>query len=139
MFFAAITSSINLLEVPSRYIEDRFGLSHARSLLLVAGASFVISIICIVSDAYHWGIGDKTIHDIYQYISVNIIIPISTLLFSLFIAIKWKVKNLFAECSKEIKPKGFLVQYINISVKYVCPLMTALSFGTSLLKVLGYL
>lgn len=134
IFFAAITSSISLLEVPARYVESYFKMERKKALWLVAGLSSLISIICIIADVYYPG--DKNLHSVYQDIVIGVIAPLSSLMFSLFIAFKWRVENLWEEAYGKEKGNKFFAAYMNVSIKYICPLVSGFCAILSLYKLI---
>ena len=137
IFFAAITSSITLLEVPARYVESRFKIERNKTLWLVASLSYLVSMLCIGSDFCRITFKTFDFHDTYQKVVVGIAAPLSTFLFSLFIAQKWGVKNLFRECGGQQGPNKYFVRYIQISLNIISPLVTCFGFLYSLGQIFG--
>ena len=143
LIFAAITSSISLLEGPTKYIESRYKIERTKAISLLAAGAYIGGALCIFADSkLEWvptfvknaKIGNA--HELFQSIVLEILAPLSALLFSLFIAYKWKMDNLFAEINQEgRKTSKYLVLYMTIALKYVCPALigTSLCYSTYLL------
>ena len=136
LLFAAITSSITLLEVPTRYIESRYKTDRAKTVWITMLVSYGISILCILSDSNIASIptlfhtskeGLTNFHDLFQKLVIDVLATFSTFLFSLFIAFKWGVAALFNESSVHKAPNRLFARYVHVTIKYVCPLLTAFS------------
>ena len=133
--FAAITSTVSLLEVPVSYLVDEYQIERKFSVWIVA---FIILMIGIPS-AFSQGksiffsefityFGSEKPTDFMQFIidiSNDTLLPFGGFLITLYVAFIWKKKNLSNEISKGNPTyKGSLMEkYINFSVTIVCPLI----------------
>ncbi|MCP4301431.1 MAG: sodium-dependent transporter [Gammaproteobacteria bacterium] len=103
LFFAALTSSIAMLEPPVSWLRDATSLSR-RSAAIVAGCfSFVLGILAalsfnLLSDVHPLGsIGmfeGKTFFDLFDYLVTNIMMPLGGILIAVFAG--WIVKTEFS-------------------------------------------
>ena len=98
IFFAALTSSISLLEGPVAWLIDRTGLARSPATLIVGGAAFAIGVICAlgynvfadVRPLSFWSIFENSdILDTIDGVTGKIMLPLAALGVSLFIG--WKV------------------------------------------------
>ena len=133
--FAAITSTVSLLEVPVSYIVDEYKIERKLSVWLVA---FIILLIGIPSALSQGKIvyfsefityfGNDNPIDFMQFIidvSNDTLLPFGGFLITIYVSFVWKKRNLSDEISKGNPTyKGSLVEkYINFSITYICPLI----------------
>lgn len=94
IFFAALTSSISLLEGPVAWVIDRFKLKRLQAALLVGGLAWSVGILCalgynVLSDVrplWFWGIfAESDILDSIDGITGKVMLPLAALGVSLFI------------------------------------------------------
>ncbi len=101
--FAAITSSISLLEVIAAYFIDELHWSRPKAVILLAVAMFLLGIPCSLSfgpmkDTLILG---KNFFDCLDYLSSNILLPLGGLLMCIFICYIWTVEKAAVEISNE--------------------------------------
>ncbi len=146
--FAALTSTISLLEVPVAFIVDEKDWPRKKVVLGLALIVFIIGIPSMLSvgavdfltNFAYYEDTNKSFLDVIEDIFSNVGLPLGGFLLSLFIAFKWKTSNL----SEEIKQgypgyEGSLIEkLINISITFICPLILGAIFGITILtKFLG--
>ncbi len=133
--FAAITSTVSLLEVPVSYLVDEYKINRKYSVWIVAIGILLIGIPSALSQGKfqffsefitYFGT-DKPI-DFMQFIidlSNDTLLPFGGFLFTMYVAFIWKKKNLSNEISKgNPNYSGSIVEkYINFSISYICPLI----------------
>ncbi len=129
LFFAAITSSISLLEVPSKYLEGRFKLSRSKSINIVALSSFLISILCMLGESkIKWlfsvmpNSDNYNFHDFFQDCVIRVLIPISVFLYYLFVVRKYKIEEVLKEAYGDKEQNPLFTSYIKFSVSILWPL-----------------
>tara|TARA_Y100000739_G_scaffold43402_1_gene33062 strand:- start:1333 stop:2700 length:1368 start_codon:yes stop_codon:yes gene_type:complete len=133
--FAAITSTVSLLEVPVSYLVDEYKVERKYSVWIVAFIILLIGIpsalsqgkIVFFSEFITYFGNDKPI-DFMQFIidvSNDTLLPFGGFLITMYVSFVWKKRNLSDEISKgNPNYKGSLVEkYINFSITYVCPLI----------------
>ena len=133
--FAAITSTVSLLEVPVSYLVDEYKINRKYSVWIVATGILLIGIPSALSQGKveffsefitYFG-GDKPI-DFMQFIidlSNDTLLPFGGFLITIYVAFIWKKKNLSNEISKG-NPNysdSIVEKYINFSISYICPLI----------------
>lgn len=147
LLFAALTSSISILEVPVAYCIDRFKWSRKLSCIIVSFLAFIVGIFCALSfnTLSDFKIPTKfifnenlTFFDLMDKLSSNIMLPFGGLLISLYVA--WKLdKKIFKEQLNNTKFFKFLI----FLLKYIIPASISLvffyglSFMHPILKILG--
>jgi len=138
--FAAITSTVSLLEVPVSYLVDEYKINRKYSVWIVATGILLIGIPSALSQGKfqffsefitYFG-NDKPI-DFMQFIidlSNDTLLPFGGFLITMYVAFIWKKKNLSNEISKgNPNYTGSIVEkYINFSISYICPLILGTIF-----------
>ena len=141
LVFAAITSAISMLEIPVKYVMERWNLSRSKSVLFIGGTCYVLGLASLFS----YGGSDFFTHFI-QYqgkdlsfmdciiaVVVDLFMPLSAMLFAIFIGRKWKAYQLSEEINT---PKQYGVLHgklVYVSVKYVAPVLIGVILITNFL------
>ncbi|MBV1918295.1 MAG: sodium-dependent transporter, partial [Sphingomonadaceae bacterium] len=114
IFFAALTSSISLLEGPVEWVKRRFGLGRKAAALLVALAAFLVGIACVAgygtwSDVRllgFWGIfSDTDILDTLDGLTGKVLLPLSGLGLAIFVG--WRADRQLIEAESGLTGGGF--------------------------------
>ncbi len=129
--FAALTSTISLLEVPVAYFVDERKWPRKVVTWSMAALIFILGLPSMLSQGaveafsklsfYH----NKSALDFVSEVFSEVFLPLGGFLMCLFIAKRWGTENM----SKEIYEgnstyKGsFLEKYINFTIKFVCPIL----------------
>lgn len=102
LFFAALTSSIAMMEPPVSWLTDTTRLSRRSAALVSGGISFVLGLLAALSfnvlgDVHPLGaipiFKDKTFFDLFDYFVTNILMPLGGILIAVFAG--WVVKRQF--------------------------------------------
>ncbi len=137
VLFAALTSSISLMETVVSIVRDKLGWGRKVTCLVV----FVGCIILGVPSALGYGSwADITVFgmaflDFFDFISNSIIMPIVALLTCIFIGYVLKPKALIEEM--EIGGKFGAKKLFTVVIKYIAPIFIVLILVSSVLDVLG--
>ena len=133
--FAAITSTVSLLEVPVSYLVDEYNIERKYSVWIVAITILLIGIPSAFSQGksiffteFITYFGSDQPIDFMQFIidvSNDTLLPFGGFLITIYVAYIWKKKNLTDEISKgNPSYKGSLMEkYINFSITFICPLI----------------
>lgn len=130
VLFAAITSSISLLEVCAAYFIDEFKWSRTKATWLLTGVIFLLNILCSLSmgPLSHVLIFGKNFFDLFDYITSNILLPLGGFMMCVFIGYVWGVDKAAAEIMQNgkfpFKSKGFWT----LMVKVVAPIAVFIVF-----------
>ncbi len=92
--FAAVTSSISLLEVVVTYVVDEWKWTRRKATLVIAALTFMLGIPCSLSQgpwAHITLIKGKSILDTVDFIATNILLPLGGIMLSIFIGWIWGV------------------------------------------------
>ncbi|MCF0177463.1 MAG: sodium-dependent transporter [Bacteroidales bacterium] len=137
LFMAAITSSISLLEVAVAYFVDE----HKFNRKKVVGVLFLVFLfftaLCSLS---HGALADfkifgKTIFDLFDYVSANVLMTLGGLFIVLFTGWIWGKKKFVAEISNKgtLKLPNWFVNIVFFLIKYVAPIAILTVFITGIL------
>lgn len=148
--FAALTSTISLLEVPVAYFVDTWKFNRKRMVWILAGTVFILGLPSMMSQGmveilnklpFYPLIGDQK-GDFLSFVAdmCDISLVVGGCLMCIFIARKWKVENLHAEI--EVSDQGyansFLKKYLTFTISYIAPvLLGVLSILVILEKFFG--
>ena len=134
--FAALTSTISLLEVPVAYLVDQKKAPRKVVVWIMALVIFIVGLPSMLSQGaveafsslgFYQG---KSALDFVSEVFSDICLPLGGLLMSIFIARKWgtqAMSNELAEGNDKFKG-SFLEKYVRFVVTYVAPVALAIFF-----------
>lgn len=138
--FAALTSTVSLLEVPVTYIVDEYKAPRKTSVWAIAIFIFILGIPSLVSNGYsgfftnfitYIGADSATsFMSFVEHIGNDTFLPLGGFLITLFTSYVWKKHNLVEELSIG-NPKfktSWVKSYINFTVGYFCPILLGVIF-----------
>ncbi len=142
--FAALTSTISLLEIPVTFLVDEKGYSRTKVVIFTALLVFVIGIPSMLSQgaidyfsnfAHYEGI-TKTVLDVVFDIFSDVGLPLGGFLMTIFIATKWKIANFNKELAtgNEGYMGSFMQKYLNFALTIFAPIFLGLMFIITVLK-----
>ncbi|MFY0686180.1 MAG: sodium-dependent transporter [Cyclobacteriaceae bacterium] len=134
--FAALTSTVSLLEVPVSYVVDELGMRRKRAVVLVASVIFLVGIPSMLANgASDFFSNAIVIPGSNDFLSLVAKLSDTLLLFGgmcivTFAAYIWKKENLNEELSQGFGNfKGSAInKYLDITISYICPVLLALLF-----------
>lgn len=142
--FAALTSTISLLEVPVAYLVDEKKWSRKKAVFVMAITVFGVGVPSMLgfgavdtftSFTFYEG-GVKSVMDVVQDLFYVVGLPLGGFLMSLFIATRWKIHNLSEEISHG--NPGYIgstiEKFISTMIKYICPLVLGAMFVLTVLQ-----
>ncbi len=139
VFFAALTSSISLMETIVSIVSDKFKVGRKMSCLIV----LIISIILGTLSALGYGtlssvtIGGMAFLDFFDFISNSVIMPIVALITCIFVGYVIKPKALIEEV--ELTEKFKSKTLFTIIIKYIAPVFIVGILVFSVLEGIGVL
>ncbi len=149
--FAALTSTVSLLEVPVAYAVDEMKIKRTRAVWIVAAIIFLTGIPSLLGfgyseffstafTTYKDGGTDTDFLSFIASLANDSILPLGGCLISFFAAHIWKKHNLDEELAQGAPGyKGSFVQkYMNFAVSYLAPVVLSVLFVlTFLFKFFG--
>lgn len=129
--FAALTSTISLLEVPVAYLVDQKKIPRKISVWALATLIFILGLPSMLSQGavdmfssipFYQG---KSALDFVSEVFSDISLPLGGCLMTIFIATRWGTHNMSEELSLgNPNYKGsYFERYINFTIRYVCPFL----------------
>lgn len=144
--FAALTSTISLLEVPIAYFVDekkwprKIATWSFALLIFIIGLPSMLSMGSVEIFSVLPFYNDKSTLEFVSEVFSELCLPLGGCLMCLFIVRKWGQHNMSDEISYGNKKYlgSFLEKYINFTIKYLCPVVLA-AFAIMLVldKILG--
>ncbi|MGI9270385.1 MAG: sodium-dependent transporter [Woeseiaceae bacterium] len=133
LFFAAMTSSIGMMEPPVSWLRDSFNLSRRKAALTAGAAVFLLSLLAalsfnVLSDVRVLGnisiFEGKTIFEFFVYLVTQVIMPAGGILVTIFAG--WIVKRQFSadELYDGGEPLAYKVWLF--IVRFVAPVLLAM-------------
>jgi len=137
VLFAALTSSISLMETVVSIFRDKFGWKRKSTCLFV----FIGSVLLGLPSSLGFGVWSNvsiaglSILDMFDFLSNSVLMPIVALLTCFYIGYVLKTQTLCEEIAGEgkFKRQGLF----NVMIKYVAPVFIVLILISSVLDVLG--
>lgn len=138
VFFAAITSLVSIVEVPTATLSDRNGISRKKALGILTLSTGVLTIICTMSFGMvdsltsftSYGGASKSFFDIVVDVFYDTILPLNGLMVCLFVMYRWKKARLTQELSQGSPSyEGSMMEkYVNFSLSTFIPFILAVIF-----------
>ena len=142
--FAALTSTISLLEVAVAYFIDERKWSRKKAVIVMAILIFLIGIPSMLGYGAIQGLTEFTFYegssksfmDLVQDLFSVIALPLGGFLLSIFIATRWTTAKFSEEISlgAENYRGSFLEGFLNIMIKFVCPVVLGFMFVLTVLQ-----
>ena len=137
VLFAALTSSISLMETVVSIVEDKLKLGRKTTCMVVLVGCILLGI----PSSLGFGIWENIkifglqFLDFFDFISNSVLMPIVALLTSIFIGYVIKTQSLVDEI--EITGKFKSKTLFNVVIKYIAPICIVLILVSSILDVFG--
>ena len=138
VFFAAITSLVSIVEVPTATLIEEKGYSRKKALVVLAGAIGILTVGCTLSfgmvdwltQLTNYGGSDKSMFDVVYDVFYDTILPLNGLMVCLFVMYRWKKAKLSEELSQgcEGYAGSFMEKYVNFSLSTFIPAILLLIF-----------
>ena len=137
VLFAALTSSISLMETVVSILNDKFGWGRKITCLVVFFGCLAVGIPVSLGNGIwsHIAIGGKGLLDMFDFASNSVLMPIVAFLTCIFIGYVIKTKTITDEI--ELTGKFKLKLLFNVMIKYIAPVFIVLILVSSLLEGFG--
>lgn len=114
--FAALTSTVSLLEVPISYVMERWRMGRGKAVLIVSVLIFLVGLPSVLSFGMVPGLtnmGGKGFFDWADFIASNVLLPIGGLATTIFVGYYWKnAADAAGLSSRWLKVWIFTMRYI---------------------------
>ncbi len=145
--FAALTSTISLMELPVSYLVDQKKVKREIAVWISAGVIFLIGIPSLIGNGYskffsnfitYFGADKAT--DFMTFVTdlaLNTFLPIGGFFISIFAVYIWKRRKLFRELSygNEKFLKSWIAKYVGFCLQYIAPVVLGITFVITVLEV----
>ena len=137
VLFAALTSSISLMETVVSVIGDKFKLGRKLTCLIVFVGSVILGLPSSLGQGAWSGIKILGFNflDFFDFISNSVLMPIVALLTCIFVGYVIKPKALIEEAEQSGKFSG--KRLFTIVIRYIAPVCIILILGFSVLEAFG--
>jgi NSS family neurotransmitter:Na+ symporter len=126
---AATGAMLSLLEVPVAFLHERFGLPRRTTTILVVALIALIGSAAALSNSLlaDFTIDGKTMFDLYDFITSNVLLPVVGLLISLFVGWVWGFSHLKQALSNKetLRNDRFVYVFYGI-VKLATPVLVVI-------------
>ncbi|HUH61079.1 MAG TPA: sodium-dependent transporter [Candidimonas sp.] len=92
---AATGAMLSLMEVPVVILHERLGMPRSRAILLTLALLMLAGSGCALSSSTLSGfrVFDKTLFDLFDYVSSNILLPVGGIFIAIFVGWRWGLEN----------------------------------------------
>ncbi len=145
--FAALTSTISLLELPVAYLVDKHKVKRKYAVWYASGLILLLGIPSMLGNGYSdfftnfiTYVGSSTpvnFMDFVTDVASNTLLPLGGLMVSIFAIYVWKRHKLFRELThgNPVFTKTFVARYIGFSLQYVAPPVLGAIFLITVLEI----
>ncbi|MBQ9994623.1 MAG: sodium-dependent transporter [Clostridia bacterium] len=137
VLFAALTSSISLMETVVSIFRDKFGWGRKFTCLLVFIGCVLLGLPSSLGFGVlsHISVAGLTFLDMFDFASNSVLMPIVALLTCFYVGYVIKPKTICEEIAGEGRFKG--QKLFTVMIKYIAPIFIVLILVSSVLDVLG--
>lgn len=128
--FAALTSTVSLLEVPVAFLVDQKKLGRKKVSWGIALLIFILGLPIMVSQGMVPALNKLTFYkgqDFLVFVAdmCDISLTVGGCLMCIFITRRWKIKNMHDELAlgNENYQTSFIKKYLHFTIQYVCPIL----------------
>ena len=130
VLFAAITSSISLLETIVSFLTERYGLSRLKATVIPV---IIIGLLCVPASLSYGvlsdvGIFGLTVFELFVFLSDQIIMPLGGFFLCILAGRIWGRKNMEREISSDGRYPFRLAGVFDVMIKYLSPAMIIIVF-----------
>ncbi len=133
---AALTSTISLLEVVVAYLSEELHINRKWSTVWACLATLFIGSFASLSlmENTPFTIGDRTVFDLMDFVSSNILLPLGGVLIVIFVGWRLGKAKFFEEVTNEGTIKASLKKIIFFIIRYLAPIAITIVFIRGLIK-----
>lgn len=125
LFFACVTSSVSMLEIPITFLIEETGISRRKAVGIASAIACVLGALCALSFNVLSGctLFGKSIFDLFDYATSNIFMPLGGLLFTVIVG--WLIDKRILESQLTnggvLRVPRWLLFAIRVCIRYVAP------------------
>lgn len=138
VLFAALTSSISLLEVIVAWVCSKTKLSRTWAAIIITLLIFIAGIFASLSVGAipDIRIGNMSLFEFFSFFSDKIIMPLGGFFICILTGYVWGIERAAKEISNDGKLKFSIRKLFSVAVRYVAPALIAVIFITSITSLI---
>ncbi len=138
VLFAALTSSVSLLEVIVAWVCSKTKLSRAWAAIFITILIFIAGIFASLSIGAipDIKIGNMSLFEFFSFFSDKIIMPLGGFFICILTGYVWGIDNAAKEITNSGKLKFTFRSFFSAAVRYVAPALIAIIFVSSIISVI---
>lgn len=129
--FAAVTSSISLLEVCVSYVVDEWKWTRRKATLILSAVIFLLGVPCSLSQG-PWShitlIKGKCILDSVDFVATNVLLPLGGIFLSIFVGWVWGIPQALQEITNYGRRSFALAPVWAFLIKWIAPIAIGFVF-----------
>ncbi|MCI1930160.1 MAG: sodium-dependent transporter [Clostridia bacterium] len=128
--FAALTTSVAMVELPVNWIMDQFKLSRKKSVFIDFVITAVFGVLCSLAESglLDFTLIGKNIFDFFDFISATIMMPLGGLFGAIFVGYIWKPESVIPEVTNNGQLKFGWFPWFKLCVKILIPILIVIIF-----------
>lgn len=124
LFFASITSTISMSEISITFLVEEHNLSRSRATMVNTGIGIAFGTLCALSFSVlsDFTIFGKTIFDLFDFVSSNVLLPLGGIFFAWFVG--WYIDRRFVDdqlTNHGTSPKSVWRPVLMFCIRYFAP------------------
>ena len=124
LVLASLTSTISMSEIFIAFVCEEFHMSRRAATILLTLIAMGLGTLCALSfgplvDVTMFG---KTIFDLFDYVSSNILLPLGGMVISLFVGWRLDRNTLTSQLNSNGRLPRWVIVWLLISLRYIAPL-----------------
>ncbi len=126
---AATGAMISLVEVPVAFMNEKFNMSRAKAAIITTIAIAVVGSVAALSNSTmaNFKLFGKTMFDLYDFLTSNILLPLGGLLIVIFVTWVWGKKKVDEALSNGGTLKNLpVINFFFTVAKFVTPILVAI-------------
>ena len=133
VLFAALTSSISLLEVIVAWVCSKTKLSRTWAAIIVSVLIFIAGCVASLSVGAvpDISVGGMSMFEFFSFLSDKIIMPLGGIAICILTGYVWGIPNAVKEITNNGKLKFGMSRLFSVTVRYIAPVLIAVIFLTS--------
>ncbi|MEA4973827.1 MAG: sodium-dependent transporter [Candidatus Metalachnospira sp.] len=128
--FAALTTSVAMVELPVNWIMDRFKLSRKKAVFIDFIITAIFGTFCSLAEG-SWSditLLGKNFFDFFDFISATVMMPVAGLLGAIFVGYIWKPESIIPVVTNDGKVKFQWFPWFKLCVKVLIPILIVIIF-----------
>ena len=131
VFFAAITSSISLLEVIVSWLSAKFELSRLAAVIISSLAIFILGCMASLSFSRDFTLGGMSFFEFLSFLSDKLIMPVGGFFICILVGYIWGIKPASEEISNGGKLRFRFEKFFSAAIRYIAPALILIIFISS--------